>query len=146
MCEHRCRYRNVRAVKERHMTKCGIEKNDPAHEIMVLTISHRRPAKAQASLRIRSVSPEPSLFAHMRYQSRRRDRRKIRHLAPLDGCACEFEDWVYGGRKVPESHELAQMGYWVWRMCSMMRGEVYSADLLASGEIWASSRENLHMA
>ena len=28
-------------------------------------LSHRRPAKAQASLRIRTVSPEPSLFAHM---------------------------------------------------------------------------------
>ena len=27
-------------------------------------LSHRRPAKAQASLRIRAVSPEPSLFAH----------------------------------------------------------------------------------
>ena len=26
-------------------------------------LSHRRPAKAQASLRIRSVLPEPSLFA-----------------------------------------------------------------------------------
>ena len=24
----------------------------------------------------------------------------IRHLAPLDGCACAFEEWVYGGRKV----------------------------------------------
>ena len=30
-------------------------------------LSHRRPAKAQASLRIRAVSPEPSLFAHMKY-------------------------------------------------------------------------------
>ena len=28
-------------------------------------LSHRRPAKAQTSLRIRAVSPEPSLFAHM---------------------------------------------------------------------------------
>ena len=25
----------------------------------------------------------------------------IRHLAPLDGCTCTFEEWVYGGRKVP---------------------------------------------
>ena len=33
-------------------------------------LSHRRPAKAQASLRIRAVSPEPSLFAHMKYGSR----------------------------------------------------------------------------
>ena len=37
-------------------------------------LSHRRPAKAQASLHIRAVSPEPSLFAHMKYGSRRRVR------------------------------------------------------------------------
>ena len=51
---------------------------------------HRRPAR-----------PEPSLFAHMNYGNRRRIRLKIRHLAPLDGRACAFEEWVYGGRKVP---------------------------------------------
>ena len=64
-------------------------------------LSHRRPAKVQASLRIRAVSPETSLFAHMKYGSRRRVRPKIRHLAPLDGCACAFEEWVYGGQKLP---------------------------------------------
>ena len=37
-------------------------------------LSHRRPAKAQASLRIRAVSPEPSLFAHMKCGSRRKGR------------------------------------------------------------------------
>ena len=46
-------------------------------------LSHRRPAKAQASLRIRAVSPEPSLFAHIKYGSRRRVRPKIRHLVLL---------------------------------------------------------------
>ena len=35
-------------------------------------LSYRRPAKAQASLRICAVSPEPSLFAHMKYGSRQR--------------------------------------------------------------------------
>ena len=60
-------------------------------------ISHRRPAKAQANLRIRAVSPEPLLFAHMKYGSRQRVRPKIRHLAPLDGCTCTFEERVYGG-------------------------------------------------
>ena len=63
-------------------------------------LSHRRPAKAQASLRIRAVSPEPSLFAHMNCGRRRRVRPKIRHLAPLGGCACAFEKYVYGWRKV----------------------------------------------
>ena len=70
-------------------------------------LSHMRPAKAQASLCIRTVSPEPSLFAHMKYGSRRRVRLKIRHLAPLDRCACAFEERIYGGQKVPKSHELA---------------------------------------
>ena len=68
-------------------------------------LSHRRPAKAQASLR----GPELSLFAHMNYGSRRRVRPKIRDLAPLDVCACVFEEWIYGGKKVPKSHELAQI-------------------------------------
>ena len=35
-------------------------------------LSHRRPAKAQTSLHIRAVSSEPSLFAHMKYGSKRR--------------------------------------------------------------------------
>ena len=65
-------------------------------------LSHtRRPAKAQASLRICAVSLEPSLVAHIKYGSRRRIRPKIRHLAPSDGCACAFDERVYGGRKVP---------------------------------------------
>ena len=62
-------------------------------------LSQRRPAKAQASLCIRAVSPESSLFAHMKYGSRWRVRPKLRHLAPLDGCAFAFENWVYGGQK-----------------------------------------------
>ena len=64
-------------------------------------LSHRWPVKVQARLQICAVSTEPSLFAHMKYGSRRRFRPKIRHLGPLDGCACAFEEWVYGGRKVP---------------------------------------------
>ena len=71
-------------------------------------LSHRQPAKAQASLHIQAVSPELLLFAHMKYGSRRRVRPKIWHLAPLDGCACAFEQWVYGGRNVSNSHELAK--------------------------------------
>ena len=46
----------------------------------------------------RAVSPKPSLFAHMKYGNRRRVRPKI---SPLDGCTCAFEEWGYGGRKVP---------------------------------------------
>ena len=31
-----------------------------------------------------------------------------RRFRPLDGCACPFKEWVYGGRKVPLTHEMAQ--------------------------------------
>ena len=62
-------------------------------------LSYRQPTKAQASLRIRAVSPEPLLFAHIKYGSRRRVQPKIRQLAPMDGCACAFEEWVYGVEK-----------------------------------------------
>ena len=63
-------------------------------------LSHRRPATAQASLHIHTVAPEPSLFTHIKYGSGRRVRPKIRHLAPLDGWECLFEEWAYEGRKV----------------------------------------------
>ena len=56
----------------------------------------------QGRLRLRqacTVSPEPLLFTHMKYGSRRRVRPNIRHLAPMDCCACVFEEWVYGGLK-----------------------------------------------
>ena len=51
----------------------------------------------QRTLR-RAVSPVHLLFAHMEYGSRQMVRPNIRHLAQLDGCACVFEEWVYGGR------------------------------------------------
>ena len=65
-------------------------RNEPVHEIMVLIT--KATAKDQASLRILAVSPEPSLFADMKYGSRRKEHLKIRHIAPLDGCACAFEE------------------------------------------------------
>ena len=45
--------------------------NDLSQLMRLWYLSHRRPAKAQASLRIRTVSSEPSLFAYMKYGSRR---------------------------------------------------------------------------
>ena len=42
-----------------------------------------------------AVSPEHSLFTHMKYGSRRRVQPKIIHLAPLHGCTCAFKEWVY---------------------------------------------------
>ena len=50
-----------------------------------------RAAKVQASLRIRAVSPEPSLLAHANSESRGTFRQKARSLAPLNGWACAVE-------------------------------------------------------
>ena len=51
-------------------------------------LSPMRAAKVKASLRIRAVSPEPSLLAHTSSESRGTFRQKARSLAPLNGWAC----------------------------------------------------------
>ena len=51
-------------------------------------LSPMRAAKVQASLRIRAVSPEPSLLAHTSSESRGTFRQKARPLASLNGWAC----------------------------------------------------------
>ena len=51
-------------------------------------LSPMRAAKVQASLRIRAVSPEPSLLAHRSSESRGTFRQKARSMAPLNGWAC----------------------------------------------------------
>ena len=32
----------------------------------------------------------------------------MRNLAPLDGCTCVFEEWIYRGQKVPKSKKIDQ--------------------------------------
>ena len=54
-------------------------------------LSPMRAAKVQASLRIRAVSPEPSLLAHTNIESRGTFRQKARSLPPLNGWACAIE-------------------------------------------------------
>ena len=54
-------------------------------------LSSMQAAKVQASLRIRAVSPEPSLLAHTSSESRVTFRQKARSLAPLNGWACAVE-------------------------------------------------------
>ena len=54
-------------------------------------LSPMRAAKVQASLRIRAVSPEPSLLAHTSSESRGTFRQKTRSLAPLNGWACAIK-------------------------------------------------------
>ena len=67
------------------MLKSNEKQQHKSQHMRFLYLSHRRPATAQASLRIRGISPEPSLFAHMKYGRRQMVRPNIRHLAPLDG-------------------------------------------------------------
>ena len=54
-------------------------------------LSPMRAAKVLASMRIRAVSPEPSLLAHTSSESRGTFRQKARSLAPLNGWACAVE-------------------------------------------------------
>ena len=54
-------------------------------------LSPMRAAKVQASLRIRAVSPEPSLLTHTSSESRGTFRQKARSLAPLNGRACAIK-------------------------------------------------------
>ena len=51
-------------------------------------LSPMRAAKVQASLRIRTVSPEPPLLAHTSSESRGTLRQKARSLDPLNDWAC----------------------------------------------------------
>ena len=51
-------------------------------------LSSMRAAKVQASLRIRAVSPKPSLLAHTSNESRGTFRQKARSMAPLNGLPC----------------------------------------------------------
>ena len=54
----------------------------------ILYLSPMRAAKVQASLRIRAVSPEPSLLAQTSSESRGTFRQKARSRASLNGWAC----------------------------------------------------------
>ena len=58
-------------------------------------LSQRRPPMAQASLRIRAVSPELRCSLTWTMEVGEGSDQKIRHLAQLDGCACAFEEWIY---------------------------------------------------
>ena len=83
-------YRDSREVLLPIVT--DISKNINKHHLdrvkRIWYLSPMRAAKVQASLRIRAVSPEPSLLAHTSSESRGTFRQKARSLAPLNGWAC----------------------------------------------------------
>ena len=61
-------------------------------------------AKVQASLRIRTVSPEPPLLAHTSSEWRGTFRQKARSLAPLNGWACGVK--ICHDRMLEDSNSL----------------------------------------
>ena len=93
-------------------------------------LSHRWPAKAQASLRICAVSSEPLLFAHLKYGSKRRVQPKIRPhwMAAHVPLKNEFtEDEKY--------HNLMSWSIYIliWRYC-IMNMKDNCADLSSLGQ------------
>ena len=72
-------------------------------------LSPMRAAKVQASLRIRAVSPEPSLLAHTSSESRGTFRQKARSLAPLNVWACAVKICHDGMLEDTNSLDGAQM-------------------------------------
>ena len=72
-------------------------------------LSPMRAAKVQASLRIRAVSPEPSLLAHTSSESRGTFRQKARSLAPLNGWACAVKTCHDGMPEDTNSLDAAQL-------------------------------------
>ena len=68
-------------------------------------------AKVQASLRIHTVSPEPSLLAHTSSESRGTFRQKARSLAPLNGWACAVKICHDGMLEDTNSLDRAHMVY-----------------------------------
>ena len=74
-------------------------------------LSPMRAAKVQASLRIRAVSPEPSLLAHTSSESRRTFRQKAKSLAPLNGWACAVKICHDGMLEDTNSLDAAQFKF-----------------------------------
>ena len=68
-----------------------------------------RTAKAHASLRIRAVTPEPSLFAHIIYGARGSIKQRATSLILLDSCACVFAESPNALRYCPFSHETTHL-------------------------------------
>ena len=75
-------------------------------------IPHRRSAKAQASLRIRAVSPEPSLFAHMKYGNKN-DFSTFAIVGTLELCIIRSINKATSHRANISSSKLNKMTYYI---------------------------------
>ena len=79
-----------------------------------------RAAKVQASLRIRAVSPEPSLLAHTSSESRGTFSLKTRSIAFLNGCACAVKICHDGMLEDTNSLDGARMMYSISIGCTIV--------------------------
>ena len=104
---------NNRKMDNRRPLYCMNDHMDRVKRIWYL--SPTRAAKVQASLRIRAVSPEPSLLAHTSSESRGTFRQKARSLAPLNGWACAVKICHDGMLEDTNSLDGAHM------LCSLIR-------------------------
>ena len=86
-----------------------------------------RAAKVQASLRIRAVSPEPSLLAHTSSESRGTFRQKARSLVPLNGWACAVKLCHDGMLEDTNSLDAAQLSLVVFSCVTLMPLEDYDS-------------------
>ena len=92
-------------------------------------LSPMRAAKVQASLRIRAVSPEPSLLAHTSNESRGTFRQKARSLAPLNGWACAVKVCHDGMLEDTNSLGAAHMFLFVYDIKRMKYHYVASSNI-----------------
>ena len=74
-------------------------------------LSPMRAAEVQASLRIRAISPEPSLLAHTSSESRGTFTQKARSLSPLNGWACAVKICHDGMLEDTNSLDAAHLFY-----------------------------------
>ena len=81
-----------------------------------------RTAKVQASLRIRTVSPEPPLLAHTSSESRGTFRLKARSLAPLNGWVCAVKichDGMLEDTNSLDGAQIMPVRYWETLMLTL---------------------------
>ena len=97
------------------------QNNNMGHAKRIWYLSPMRAAKVQASLRIRAISPEPSLLAHTSSESRGTFRQKTRSLAPLNGWACAVKTCHDGMLEDTNSLGGAHIRFEVFNICCCPR-------------------------
>ena len=107
-------------------------------------LSHMGAAKVQASLHIRTVSPEPLLLAHTSNESRGTFKQKARSLAPLNGWACSVK--ICHDRMLEDTNSLdgAQMFLENWRKLSLNYYQIPTISVSLHGA-WAAANNGQHI-